>query len=134
MFDLFCLWFGAVLRIFHNRQNLLLENLALRQQLVVLKADIPNQSSVLGEFLERRFSQSFWPVGRSRRSRPYHVGNQLEAGFIGKCYMGTQPRSVFLIRGQSSCFQRWIAFSSRSRARRSGFWGLHFKRCIKRPI
>src|ERR1700722_1616741 len=37
MFDLFCLWFGAVLRIFHNRQNLLLENLALRQQLVVLK-------------------------------------------------------------------------------------------------
>lgn len=25
----------------------------------------------LGEFLERRFSQSFWPVGRSRRSRSY---------------------------------------------------------------
>src|ERR1039458_5600539 len=37
MFDLFCLWFGAALRIFRNRQNLLLENLALRQQLVVLK-------------------------------------------------------------------------------------------------
>ena len=41
MFDLFCLWFGAVLRIFHNRQNLLLENLALRQQLVVLKRRHP---------------------------------------------------------------------------------------------
>jgi hypothetical protein len=41
MFDLFCLWFGAVLRIFRNRQNLLLENLALRQQLVVLKRRHP---------------------------------------------------------------------------------------------
>ena len=41
MFALFCLWFGAVLRIFHNRQNLLLENLALRQQLVVLKRRHP---------------------------------------------------------------------------------------------
>src|SRR5713226_4494541 len=30
-----------------------------------------------------------------------HVGNQLEAGFIGKYYMGAQPRSVFFIRGQS---------------------------------
>jgi hypothetical protein len=33
MFDLFCLRFGAVLRIFHNRQNLLLENLSLRLSL-----------------------------------------------------------------------------------------------------
>src|SRR6202035_4782381 len=37
MFALFCRWFGAVLRIFHNRQNRLLENLALRQQLVVFR-------------------------------------------------------------------------------------------------
>jgi hypothetical protein len=33
MFDLFCLWFGAALRIFRNQQDLLLENLALRQGL-----------------------------------------------------------------------------------------------------
>jgi hypothetical protein len=33
MFDLFCLWFGAVLRIVHNRQNLLLENLAFDSSL-----------------------------------------------------------------------------------------------------
>ena len=62
-----------------------------------------------------------------------HVGNQLEAPFIGKYYVGAQPRSVFFIRGQSFCFQRAMAFSSRSKARRSGFWGLHCKRCIKRP-
>jgi putative transposase len=41
MFDLFCLWFGAALRSVRNRQNLLLENLALRQQLVVLKRRHP---------------------------------------------------------------------------------------------
>jgi len=40
MFDLFCLWFGAA-RIFRNQQDLLLENLALRQQLVVLKRRHP---------------------------------------------------------------------------------------------
>jgi hypothetical protein len=63
MFDLFCLWFGAVLRIFHNRQNLLLENLALRQQLVVLKRRHPKPklgagripgTSVLAVVLARR--------------------------------------------------------------------------------
>ena len=37
MFDLLWLWVGAFLRLFRNRQNLLLENLALRQQLTVLK-------------------------------------------------------------------------------------------------
>jgi hypothetical protein len=49
------------------------------------------------------------------------IGNQEEARFISKDYMGTQPRSVFFIRGQSFCFQRSIACSSRSSARRSGF-------------
>jgi hypothetical protein len=37
MFDLLWLCVGAFLRRFRNRQNLLLENLALRQQLTVLK-------------------------------------------------------------------------------------------------
>jgi hypothetical protein len=37
MFDLLWLCVGAFLRLFRNRQNLLLENLALRQQLTVLK-------------------------------------------------------------------------------------------------
>jgi predicted nucleic acid-binding protein len=39
MFDLLCLWFGAALRIFRNQQDLLLENLALRQGLKVWTLD-----------------------------------------------------------------------------------------------
>ena len=41
MLDLFRIWFGAALRFFRTRQNLMLENLALRQQLVVLKRRHP---------------------------------------------------------------------------------------------
>ena len=41
MFDLFRTCFGAALRFFRTRQNLMLENLALRQQLVVLKPRHP---------------------------------------------------------------------------------------------
>src|SRR5574337_282042 len=37
----FRLWFGALFRIFCTRQNLVLENLALRQQLTVLKRKHP---------------------------------------------------------------------------------------------
>ncbi len=37
MFDLFRLGFGALVRTFRSRRGLILENLALRQQLVVLK-------------------------------------------------------------------------------------------------
>jgi hypothetical protein len=41
MLNLFRIWFGAALRFFRTRQNLMLENLALRQQLVVLKRRHP---------------------------------------------------------------------------------------------
>jgi len=41
MIDLVRLWFGAVLSIFRNRRSLVLENLALRQQLAVLKRKHP---------------------------------------------------------------------------------------------
>jgi hypothetical protein len=37
MFDLFRLWLGAVLRGLRTRRSLMLENLALRQQLAVFK-------------------------------------------------------------------------------------------------
>jgi hypothetical protein len=37
MFDLFRLWFGALVRTLRSRRGLILESLALRQQLVVLK-------------------------------------------------------------------------------------------------
>ena len=41
MLDPFRIWFGAALRLFRTRQNLMLENLALRQQLLVLKRRHP---------------------------------------------------------------------------------------------
>ena len=50
-----------------------------------------------------------------------HVGDQEEARFIGKDDVGIQPRSVFFIRNQFFCFQRTMAFSFCSSARRSGF-------------
>ncbi len=50
-----------------------------------------------------------------------HVGDQEEARFIGKDDVGTHPRSVFFIRSQFFCFQRPMAFSFCSSARRSGF-------------
>ena len=63
-----------------------------------------------------------------------HVRNQQESGFVDEDEGGAQPRSVFFTRGQSFCFQRWMACSSRSTARRSGFWWLQFRLCINRPI
>jgi hypothetical protein len=39
--------------------------------------------------------------------------------------MGTQPRCVFFMRGQSRCFHASIAASSRCVARFSGFWQVH---------
>lgn len=41
MFNLFLLWFGALRHLFRSRRNLVLENLVLRQQLVVLKRRHP---------------------------------------------------------------------------------------------
>jgi putative transposase len=41
MFDLFSLWLAAVTRVFRTHRSLMLENLALRQQLAVLKRKHP---------------------------------------------------------------------------------------------
>jgi putative transposase len=57
MFDLFWLWFGAVLRILRTHRSLMLENLALRQQLAVLKRKHPRPR--LGPF-----DKLFWVVAR----------------------------------------------------------------------
>jgi putative transposase len=64
MFDLFCLWLGAVLRIFRNRQNLLLENLVLRQQLVVLKRRHPKPKLGLLDKLFWVAARQFWSQWR----------------------------------------------------------------------
>lgn len=50
-----------------------------------------------------------------------HGRNQQEAGFVHKDKVRPQARGFFFTRGQSTCFHRAIAVSSRSAARRSGF-------------
>jgi hypothetical protein len=61
MFDLFRLWFGTILRIVRRQRSLVLENLVLRQQLVVLKRKHPRPR--LGP-LDKLFwlgARRFWP-------------------------------------------------------------------------
>src|SRR5664280_549922 len=57
MFDLFRLWLGAVLRGFRTRRSLMLENIALRQQLAVFKRQQPRPR--LGAI-----DKLFWVVAR----------------------------------------------------------------------
>jgi putative transposase len=57
MFRFVWLFFGMLVRLFRGRQSLLLENLALRQQLVALKRRHPRPSLGL-------FDQLFWVVAR----------------------------------------------------------------------
>ena len=57
----------------------------------------------------------------ARRPSLADAGNQEEARFVDEDEMGTQPRGFFLMRRHSSFFQRSIASSFRSSARRSGF-------------
>lgn len=57
MFNMFFLWLGALGRTFQTRQNLILENLALRQQLAVLKRRHP-RPRLSG------FDKLFWVVVR----------------------------------------------------------------------
>lgn len=78
------------------------------------------------------------PVVKHRRLAPgrpgaAHRGDQLEAGFIGKCEVRVQSADFFLIPGQMTRFQSAIAGSSRSNARRSGFWHDHPKSASSRP-
>ena len=69
----------------------------------------------------------------SRRPGLEQRGDQLEAALVREDDVGTQPRGVFFTAGQVSRFQRSIASSSRSSARRSGFWQLQPSDLIKRP-
>ena len=57
-----------------------------------------------------------------------------EAALVQEDDMGPQPRGFFLMRGHSTLTQRRMASSSRSRARRSGFWGVQPRARSRRPI
>lgn len=69
------------------------------------------------------------PVSQKRRLTAGGPGAsdrrcQLEARLVDEDEVGPQPMRVFFTWGQRVRFQRSIAASSRSRARRSGFWQL----------
>ena len=59
--------------------------------------------------------------------------NQEEAGFVDEDEVGCQPCGVFFTAGHTVRFQCAIAASSRSIARRSGFWWLHPNWCRSLP-
>lgn len=56
------------------------------------------------------------------------------AAFVNKNEPGLQARGFFLMRGHSVLTQPRIKSSSRSAARRAGFWGLHPNEWSNRPI
>ena len=59
-----------------------------------------------------------------RSPRAAQVGCHQKPALVEENKMEVQPLGVFFTRGHSSFTQRWISSSLRSRARRSGFWGL----------
>jgi hypothetical protein len=62
MFRSFQLWLGLLSRCFHSHRGLLLENLALRQQLIVLKR---KRAKPRLSFLDKLFwvlARRFWPA------------------------------------------------------------------------
>lgn len=65
---------------------------------------------------------------------PDNGGQHQEAGFVEEDDMGAQPRGVFFTDAQRVRFQRLIATSSRSLARRSGFWWVQPNCFISRPM
>lgn len=69
----------------------------------------------------------------ARRPGPDHGGRKHDPRFVYEDDVGPQPNGVFFTRGQAFRFQRAIAGSSRSRARRSGFWQLHPHCARSRP-
>src|SRR5260370_34969314 len=60
MIGFFWLWFGAAARFFRSRKSLLLENLALRQQLTVLKRRHPRSKLSPLDKLFWALARKFW--------------------------------------------------------------------------
>lgn len=57
---MFRLWLGLLVRFFRSRHNLLIENLALRQQLVVLKRKHPRPKLLADDRIFWCFLRRFW--------------------------------------------------------------------------
>jgi putative transposase len=74
MFQFIYLWFGALVRSFRPRRDLLLENLALRQQLTVLKRRHPKPKLGLFDKLFWVSARRFWSAWKqSLRRRILHL-------------------------------------------------------------
>jgi len=69
----------------------------------------------------------------ARTPRLAHRGNQQKARFVEEKDVGSQPRGVCFTRGHTVRFHRAMASSSRSMARRSGFWWLQPNSCRSLP-
>jgi len=67
------------------------------------------------------------------RPRSPHERCEEKAALIQEDDVGVQSLRFFLMRGQSTFTQRRIAASSRSRAWRSGFWGVQPNDLRRRP-
>jgi len=61
MIDILGLLFGTILRLFHTHCSLLLENLALRQQLVALKRRRPKPRLAVSDKMFWVLARRFWP-------------------------------------------------------------------------
>jgi hypothetical protein len=106
----------------HVAVNVRVEQLAVQPQTPALRADGNSgdgRDSVVAAHMtvNRRLA--------ARTPGLAHRGDQQEARFVEEKQMGAQPCGVFFTRGQSARFQCSMASSSRSMARRSGFWWLH---------
>ena len=75
--------------------------------------DLPMRRGSLAQY--RRVTQ--------RAPGAAHQRGHQQARFVDEDDAGSQARSVFFTRGQSCWIQAWIRSSSRSTARRVGFWG-----------
>jgi hypothetical protein len=65
MFRFFRLWFGLLARCFRSHRTLLLENLALRQQLTVLKRRHPKPKLSPLDKLSWVSARRFWSAWKS---------------------------------------------------------------------
>ena len=101
--------------------DVVLIQLAVQRAMGALRAD--------GDARDGREAVVRVPVPHDRRlphraPRLADRGDQEEARLVDEDEVGPQPCGVCFTRGQTDCFQTAMAASSRSRARRSGFWWL----------
>jgi hypothetical protein len=108
-----------------EHRDLHMSDIAPRLEMAVEPAAPPPGAD--GHGRDRRDFVAAIPMPDDRRvaaGRPGtpEVGNQQEATFVEEHQMGVQALRVFFTATQRYRFQRAMAASSRSTARRSGFW------------